>query len=102
MRIEVAYVAPGTQFLVELDLPAGSTVGDAVCAAQFAERIGEVPGGGAWAIFGRPVAADTPLADGDRVEITRPLLCDPKTARRRRAGGSHETAPRGRRRARGA
>jgi putative ubiquitin-RnfH superfamily antitoxin RatB of RatAB toxin-antitoxin module len=37
------------------------------------------------AIFGRRVERSARLAEGDRVEITRPLACDPKTARRRRA-----------------
>jgi len=36
-------------------------------------------------IFGKRVAMDTRLADGDRVEIYRPLKLDPKEARRRRA-----------------
>ena len=36
-------------------------------------------------IWGRAAALDAPLADGDRVEIYRPLAMDPKEARRRRA-----------------
>jgi len=36
-------------------------------------------------IWGRTVALDAPLAEGDRVEIYRPLRMDPKEARRRRA-----------------
>jgi len=36
-------------------------------------------------IFGRPVTAEKAVADGDRVEIYRALLIDPKEARRRRA-----------------
>jgi len=36
-------------------------------------------------IYGRRVPLDTQLADGDRVEILRPLAADPKEARRRRA-----------------
>ena len=38
-----------------------------------------------YAIFGQRARADTPLRDGDRVELTRPLVADPKDARRRRA-----------------
>ena len=38
-----------------------------------------------YAIFGQRARADTPLKDGDRVELTRPLVADPKDARRRRA-----------------
>ena len=36
-------------------------------------------------IYGKVVAADAPLAEGDRVEVYRPLALDPKEARRRRA-----------------
>ncbi|MCW5622474.1 MAG: RnfH family protein, partial [Burkholderiales bacterium] len=36
-------------------------------------------------IWGRRVSLDEPLRDRDRVEIYRPLLCDPKEVRRRRA-----------------
>ncbi len=36
-------------------------------------------------VFGRIVRAERPLGPGDRLEIYRPLLCDPKTARRTRA-----------------
>ena len=35
---------------------------------------------------GETVVLDQPLRDGDRVELLRPLLLDPKEARRRRAG----------------
>lgn len=38
-------------------------------------------------IFGKKKAPDTVLRDGDRVEIYRPLLADPKESRRRRASG---------------
>ena len=36
-------------------------------------------------IFGKRVTLDTRLANGDRIEIYRPLSTDPKEARRRRA-----------------
>lgn len=36
-------------------------------------------------VFGLPKAADEPLSDGDRVELWRPLIADPKDARRQRA-----------------
>jgi len=38
-----------------------------------------------YAIFGQRAHPDTPLADGDRVELLRPLVADPKDLRRRRA-----------------
>lgn len=64
-----------------LELPEGSTVGDALAAAKL-----PLEGHPALAIFGETVAVDRPLRDGDRVELLRPLLLDPKEARRRRAG----------------
>lgn len=88
MRVHIAYVAPDTELYVALDLAEGATVDDAVRASRITERIGVTSGAGACAIFGRRVAGDTPLCEGDRVEITRPLACDPKLARRNRAARS--------------
>ena len=85
MRIQIAYVGPGTHLLVTLDVAAGTTVDDALRDAAIAERIGAPPDADGLAIFGRRVDGSTPLRDGDRIELTRPLLRDPKTARRARA-----------------
>ena len=60
-----------------LDLPAGATVRDALAASGLE--------GHACGIFGKRVTLDRKLAEGDRVEIYRPLALDPKEARRRRA-----------------
>ena len=84
VRVAVAYVAPGVELLIPLELPDGASVQDAVAAARLGERTGADVDTSACAIFGRRVAPGTRLADGDRVEITRPLVCDPKTARRAR------------------
>jgi len=79
IRVEVVYAMRGAFDVVTVELPAGATVRDALAAAGMKER------GAALGIFGRRVAAETPLADGDRVEIYRPLLADAKEQRRRRA-----------------
>jgi putative ubiquitin-RnfH superfamily antitoxin RatB of RatAB toxin-antitoxin module len=77
MRIEVVLARPERAEVVELDLPPGATVRDALAASGIrGNQVG---------IFGRRVTIDTLLADGDRVEIYRPLAVDPKEARRRRA-----------------
>ena len=91
MRVHVAYVAPGTELVIALDLPAGSTVDGALRASRIAERIAVDPMTTTYAIFGRRVTADTVLADGDRVDVTRPLACDPKVARRNRASGDTDS-----------
>ena len=86
LEVEVAYGRPERQALVSVSLPAGSTLLDAIEASgilrQFPEidlRVNKV---GVW---GRLASLDTPLRPGDRVEIYRPLLADPKEVRRLRA-----------------
>ena len=85
MRIEVACVAAGREELTALDVARGTTVADAVAQSGILARVPLHRETIGYAIFGRRVAASAVLADGDRVEITRPLACDPKLARRRRA-----------------
>ncbi len=70
-----------------VDLPAGATVADAVARSGLVARYGIDRAALGFAIFGRRVRADAPLADGDRVELTRPLVVDPKAARGERARG---------------
>lgn len=81
MKIEVVLAWPRRFESVALDLPEGATVADAVAAAGFVDAA-EVVG---YAVFGVNAEASTRLRDGDRVELLRPLLADPKEARRRRA-----------------
>lgn len=82
--VVVAYAAPGVERLVPLMLPAGSTLAQAVDASGLVER--EHLGASiAFAIHGQRAGPDTPLRDGDRIEITRPLRADAKAVRRARA-----------------
>jgi putative ubiquitin-RnfH superfamily antitoxin RatB of RatAB toxin-antitoxin module len=86
LRIEVVYALPERCFSAAVELPSGATVADALRAAAMAERVpGLVVDPARLAVFGQAAAPQTPLHDGDRVEILRPLLADPKQARRRRA-----------------
>lgn len=79
LKVEVVHARPEKADLVEIRLPDGATVRDALAAAGISGNPVEV------GIFGKRVTMDTRLADGDRVEIYRPLRLDPKEARRRRA-----------------
>jgi uncharacterized protein len=88
IEIEVVYALPERQYVVALTLPSGATVADALAAvahdAPFASLpLAEIPVG----VFGEPVARSQLLNHGDRVELYRPLVIDPKEARRRRAQG---------------
>lgn len=77
LRIEVVHARPDGAEIVEIRLADGATVRDALAATGLkGNQIG---------IFGKRVTMDTCLADGDRVEIYRPLKLEPKEARRRRA-----------------
>jgi putative ubiquitin-RnfH superfamily antitoxin RatB of RatAB toxin-antitoxin module len=83
MRIQVAYAGPGFEAIIDLLLEEGARVVDAVARSGLLERVPERAGIIAYAIFGKRVDATSLLADGDRIELTRPLVCDPKLARRR-------------------
>jgi uncharacterized protein len=70
-----------------LRLPAGATVAEALAAEVLAAEVHAEPQDAptAVAVFGERVEFGHVLADGDRIEVLRPLLADPKDARRRRA-----------------
>ena len=81
MKVEVVRAWPRRFDAVTVDLPPGACVDDAARAAGMAGD-GEVTG---YAVFGQRATPQTPLGEGDRVELLRPLVADPKDARRRRA-----------------
>ena len=86
IRVEVVYALPERAWRVALRLPAGSAVKDAVRASGLRERFPELASSPLdCGIFSHPCAPDRVLEDGDRVELYRPLLCDPKEIRRQRA-----------------
>ena len=81
--IEVVYALPGVCHQARFDLAAGCTVADAIYAAQRSEAFAGLDlDPASVGVFGRLVAMDTPLAEGDRVEFYRPLAQDPKERRR--------------------
>jgi putative ubiquitin-RnfH superfamily antitoxin RatB of RatAB toxin-antitoxin module len=86
MKVEVIRAWPHRHESVQVELPQGARVADAVGASGFSDvPQGDVPQETAYAIFGVAAAGDTLLREGDRVELLRPLQIDPKEARRRRA-----------------
>jgi putative ubiquitin-RnfH superfamily antitoxin RatB of RatAB toxin-antitoxin module len=86
--VEVAYATPEKQRIVKLSVEDGCTVEEAIVRSGIRD---EFPGlevnPAAVGIFSRKVSLDHRLRDGDRVEIYRPLIADPKESRRRRAKG---------------
>ncbi len=86
LRVEVVYALPETQTVLSCELAPGSTVRYAIehsglLAIHPTLNIEEARLG----IFGQFCDLNDPVHDGDRVEIYRPLVADPKEARRRRA-----------------
>jgi putative ubiquitin-RnfH superfamily antitoxin RatB of RatAB toxin-antitoxin module len=79
IRVEVVRARRDGADAVTVQLPAGALVRDALRASGMDADPNAV------GVFGKRVAHDTPLADGDRVEIYRPLALDPKERRRQRA-----------------
>jgi putative ubiquitin-RnfH superfamily antitoxin RatB of RatAB toxin-antitoxin module len=79
---------------VTLELPEGATAAQALAhtgwtdAQDVAQRDPR-----ALSVWGRAVAGDAPLRDGDRLEVTRPLRVDPKVARRERFARQGARAP---------
>ncbi len=91
ITVSVVWATNGVQEIVPVVLPAGATAGDAVARSGLVARHGIDLGATRLGIRGRRVGAHTVLADGDRVEICRPLIADPKDARRIRAAASGRT-----------
>jgi putative ubiquitin-RnfH superfamily antitoxin RatB of RatAB toxin-antitoxin module len=86
IRVEVALAMPARQELVVLEVAAGTTLAQAIALsgvtqmfAGFEVDLTKV------GIFGHKADPDQVLRAGDRVEIYRPLLADPKEVRRQRA-----------------
>ncbi len=90
IRIEVVYATRDQQHLQELEVPAGTTVAQALHRSGM-DGLLEQAGVG---VFGRLVDVDHVLQAGERVEIYKPLVVDPKEARRRRAAASRAKSPR--------
>jgi putative ubiquitin-RnfH superfamily antitoxin RatB of RatAB toxin-antitoxin module len=86
IAIEVACAEAGRQTVVALEVPAGSTAGEAlVMSGIFGRHPGIDARDCGVGIFGQEVPRDRVLRAGDRVEVLRPLAEDPRERRRRLA-----------------
>ena len=87
MKIGIAYALPHRQAWINVEMPEGATIKDAIDRSgilkQFPaidlalQKVG---------IFGKVSKLDAVISDGDRVEIYRPITCDPKTVPRKAKG----------------
>ena len=86
ISVEVAYGIHERQAVLRVELPAGSTVAEAIERSGMRTQFpGLVVDPAAVGIFSRKVSMEQVLREGDRVEIYRPLIADPKEVRRQRA-----------------
>ncbi|WP_337019267.1 RnfH family protein [Leclercia sp. AS011] len=84
--VEVAYALPEKQYLQRVTLEEGATVEEAIRASGLLTLRSDIDlTKNKVGIYSRPVKLADSVRDGDRVEIYRPLIADPKELRRQRA-----------------
>ncbi|SDX00638.1 RnfH family protein [Nitrosomonas communis] len=85
IEVEVAYALPHRQFLKRFYVPSGTTIEQAITLSGIQDIFTEIDlEKQKIGIFSKLTKRGTILQDGDRVEIYRPLLLDPKENRRKR------------------
>ncbi len=91
IQVEVAYALPDKQAIIELEVAEGTTALQAARQSGITERFDGIDLDNAkLGIFGKVVSPGQVLQSGDRVEIYRPLLADPKEVRKERAARAKE------------
>ena len=91
IKVEVAYALPDKQAIVAVDVSPGTTALEAARLSGITDKFAGIDLDNAkLGIFGAVVAPGQVLAEGDRVEIYRPLIADPKEVRKARAARAKE------------
>lgn len=91
MNVGVCYAEADRQVWLRLETPEGSTVEQAIHHSGILKRFPEIDlSQQKVGVFGKLVKLDAPVKEGDRIEIYRPIIADPKTVRRRRIGDEDE------------
>jgi putative ubiquitin-RnfH superfamily antitoxin RatB of RatAB toxin-antitoxin module len=86
LKIQVCYATPDLEILLDLAVPGGTTVYQAIRQSGILKTSPEIDlSVNEVGIHGKLKTLDTVLRDHDRIEIYRPLIADPKETRRRRA-----------------
>ncbi|HPF58820.1 MAG TPA: RnfH family protein [Candidatus Competibacteraceae bacterium] len=86
IRIEVAYAQPDRQLIIPVEIPEGTTLEQAIIQSRIHEQFPEIQLQTAKVgVFGKLSKLSAIARAGDRIEIYRPLLADPKEVRKKRA-----------------
>lgn len=89
MSVEIAYARPDIQVVIALEVPVGTTLGQTLELSRIRQRFPEIDlDNNQVGIFGELRTLSSVLNPGDRVEVYRPLLADPRVMRRQRAAAN--------------
>ncbi|MCP4433486.1 MAG: RnfH family protein [Gammaproteobacteria bacterium] len=90
--IEIAYATPENQKIIVCHIEQGTSPRDAVKQSDIIRFFPEIdPESCDLGVFGKAIAPNYELTEGDRIEIYRPLIADPKEVRRQRAAQGLKT-----------
>lgn len=91
INIEVTYALPEKQFLLPVKVAEGTTIEDVIIASGILTLRSDIDlKKNKVGIYSRPAKLGDVVQEGDRIEIYRPLIADPKELRRKRAEKSKE------------
>jgi len=86
LTIELIYALPDEQTLLVIEVPEGTNVQEAIDKSGILAKYPEIDlDKTKVGIFSKVTKLDEKLRDGDRIEIYRPLIADPKEMRRKKA-----------------
>ncbi|MDE2118755.1 MAG: RnfH family protein [Betaproteobacteria bacterium] len=88
MKIGIAYALPKRQVWFDVEMPEGATIQDAINRSGILKQFPEIDlEKNKVGIYSKLSKLDAVLSDGDRVEIYRPITCDPKSVPRKAKAG---------------
>ena len=98
IQVEIAYATPETQKILAIEVQEGTTAHQAAVDSDISKIFPAIDldsadlgiFGNALGARGLPKATDYVLKEGDRVEVYRPLIADPKEVRKKRAAEAAE------------
>ena len=93
IEVEVAYATPQEQVIFKIAGEKGMDAKSAIVQSRISEKFPEIdPESAKVGIYGKTVKLDQELSSGDRVEIYRELIADPKAARKKKAAAKGDKA----------
>jgi putative ubiquitin-RnfH superfamily antitoxin RatB of RatAB toxin-antitoxin module len=86
IKVELVYGLPQQQTLLSLEVPEGNTVEQVIANSKITDKYTDIDlTVNKVGIWNKTCKLQDAVKDGDRIEIYRPLIADPKEVRKRRA-----------------